>query len=156
MSFIRIAWSFVRVVSTLAVVVALLLAASAPPAHAAGRKALRCAFAKQRAVVHEVEAVLECRRTALRTGTSVDPACIAAASAKLEEDFTRAEMRGGCVPEGDLPLLQESAELCARRIGEPLQGSCTEAGDECGGGAPPCCTGLRCIGRLGATPVCTF
>ncbi|MBY0276057.1 hypothetical protein K2Z84_11985 [Candidatus Binatia bacterium] len=156
MSFVRVAWSFVRAASALAVVVALLLAASAPQAHAAGRKALRCAFAKQRAVVHEIEAVLECRRAALRAGASVDPACIAAASAKLEEDFARAEMRGGCVPEGDLPVLQATADLCAQRIGEPLQGSCTEAGDECGGGSPPCCTGLRCIGRLGATPMCAF
>lgn len=144
-----------RIVSSLIAVV-LLIAAWSEPAHAGGRKALRCAFAKQRAVVHKIEAVLECERAALRTGASVDPSCLAAASAKLQADFERAELRGGCVPEGDVALFQEVAELCSERIVEPLQGACTDAGAECGGDAPPCCTGLVCRGTTRSAPVCTF
>jgi hypothetical protein len=147
--------SLARIVVSLAAGV-LLLAPSAPPAHAGG-KALRCAFAKQRAVVRKIESVLECQREALRTGASVDPACTAAATAKLVESFTRAEMRGGCVPEGDVAGFQVVADQCSTRIGVPLQGTCTEAGEECGGGAAPCCTGLVCMGSTrGGPPVCGF
>jgi hypothetical protein len=146
--------SLARIIVSLAAGV-LLLVSSAPPAHAAGAKALRCAFAKQRAVVRKIEALLDCEREALRTGASVDPACTAAADANLDAAFLRAETRGGCNPAGDAPVFQEIADQCSERIVVPLQGSCTEAGEECGGGAPPCCTGLRCIGRLGATAMCT-
>jgi hypothetical protein len=147
--------SLARIVVSLAAGV-LLLAPSAPPAHAGG-KALRCAFAKQRAVVRKIEAVLECQREALRIGASVDPACVAAADANLTAAFERAEMRGGCRPEGDAPVFQAVADLCSTRIVTPLQGTCTEQGEECGSGAPPCCTGLVCKGSVrGGPPVCSF
>lgn len=132
----------------------LLLASFAPSSHADGTHALRCAFAKQRALVRKIAALLECERDALRTGTTIDPACTADAAAKLASDFAKAEARGGCVPEGDAAALEPIADQCSTRIGVPLQGTCTEAGEECGGGNAPCCTGLVCRGRLGELPTC--
>ena len=132
----------------------LLFAPPAPPAHAESTRALRCAFAKQRAMVRKISALLECEREALRTGTTVDPACTADAADKFASDFARAEARGGCVPAGDAAALEPVADECGADIFLQLQGSCTEAGQECGGGAPPCCTGLVCRGRIGSTPTC--
>jgi hypothetical protein len=132
----------------------LLLASSAPPARADGTPALRCAFAKQRALVRKIASLLDCQREALRAGTAVDPQCIDAAARKLASDFAKAEARGGCVPEGDAASLEPLADQCSQRIFVPLQGTCTEAGEECGGGAAPCCTGLVCRGRLGELPTC--
>lgn len=132
----------------------LLLASSVPSAHADGSPALRCAFAKQRALVRKIAALLECEREALRDGAAVDPQCTSAAAAKLANDFAKAEARGGCVPEGDAAALEPVADQCSQRIFVPLQGTCTEAGEVCGGGAAPCCTGLVCRGRLGELPTC--
>ena len=145
--------SLVRTVVVLAAGV-LLLVPSVPEAHAQSPASLRCAFAKQRALVRKIANLLECERDALRTGTTIDPACTADAAAKLASDFAKAEARGGCVPEGDVTFLEPVADQCSQRIGVPLQGTCTEAGDECGGGAAPCCTGLVCRGRLGEVPTC--
>ncbi len=146
--------SFVRM--TLAAAAALLALYAPTPAHADGTKALRCAFAKQRATVKRIDALLACERKALLAHTPVDQACTAAAEARFEEDFRKAEMRGGCVPEGDVAVLARIGDQCEQRIFLPLQGSCTEAGAQCGSGAPPCCTGLVCIGDIGSTPVCAF
>lgn len=145
--------SLVRTVVLLAAGV-LLLVSSVPEAHAQSASALRCAFAKQRAVVRKINSLLECEREALRTGTTIDPACRADAAAKFASDFAKAEARGGCVPEGDATALEPLADQCSERIGVPLQGTCTEAGEDCGGGAAPCCTGLVCRGRIGSPATC--
>ena len=104
--------------------------------------------------MRKVAALLDCERDALRDGATVDPACTSAASAKLASDFAKAEARGGCIPEGDATWLEPIADQCSERIFVFLQGSCTEAGQECGGGSPPCCTGLVCRGRIGSIPTC--
>ena len=146
--------TFVRIASVAAIAASVLLAGGPAPASAGMTKALTCAFAKQRAAVKKTEALLACERQALRAQTAVDPACTAAAAARFAEVFAKIELRGGCMPAGDAPVIESVADLCSERLAEQLQGACTLQGDACGGPAPPCCTGLVCKGTIGQPPSC--
>src|SRR5438445_8932651 len=79
-------------------VATMLLVASAPSrAHAGLSPGLRCAFDKQKISVKVTGMLLACQREALLNLTGVDPACTAAAIAKLEAAFQKVEAKGGCV-----------------------------------------------------------
>jgi hypothetical protein len=145
--------SMLRSGAKLALVAALVLGAS-PGSALAMTKALRCAFAKQRATVRYVDALLACDRSALTTQTPIDPACTLAATEHFDNAFQKAEMRGGCAITGDGPGIIQGVGRFVQQIEVQLQGSCSEAGDVCGGGAPPCCAGLVCSGPLGQDPTC--
>ena len=132
---------------------ALLLAApGAEPAHATS-KALNCAFVKQRAAVKKESSLLACQRKALVSQTPIDPACVAAATAKLEDTFRKIEARGGCQPEGDIGIVTRVVDRCSQQLEQFLQGACTPTGGLCVEGAPPCCSGL-CSGAIGQQAAC--
>jgi hypothetical protein len=145
--------SLARFAFAVAVALTLLVAHAPQPAHATS-KALKCAFDKQRVAVKRASAILACQRTALLRQTTVDQSCIAAAVERYKDAFGKIEMRGGCQPAGDGAIIGEIADRCAAQVLLPLQGSCTDMGMQCGGGAPPCCTGLVCRGVIGQTPTC--
>ena len=145
--------SLARFASAVAVALTL-LAIHAPPPADASPKALKCAFAKQRIAVKRASAILACHREALRQESTVDQACITAAIDRFKDLFDKIEMRGGCQPTGDGLIIGEIADRCATQILLPLQGSCSEAGTACAGGAPPCCSGLVCRGRVGGSATC--
>jgi hypothetical protein len=145
--------SLARFASVAAVAVTLLVVHAPHPAHATSR-ALKCAFDKQRVAVKRASAILACHREALRRETTVDPSCIAAAIERYTQLYAKIEIKGGCDPAGDGLVIGEIADHCAMQILQPLQGSCSDVGADCGGGAPPCCTGLVCQGAIGHTPVC--
>jgi hypothetical protein len=146
--------SLARFAFIVAVAAALLTASNAIPAHAALSPELTCAFAKQRAALREVNALLSCDRKALATQTAVDPKCTDAAVAGLQQAFQIIEAKGGCVPSGDVDLVGRNADRCAQDIDQQLGGTCQASGATCGGSNPPCCTGLVCIGVGGDTPTC--
>lgn len=146
----------VRIAFACAVATLLVAAIAAPrPAHAGQSKALKCAFAKQRAAVKKIEALLDCEREALRQGVPVDPQCTAAAHDSFDARILKIEMRGGCQPAGDGPQVEFVADQCSERLAHQLQGQCGDPGEQCGGPAPPCCTGLVCRGVIGQPPVCS-
>lgn len=145
--------SFIRFASAVAVAVTLLVAHAPAPAHATPKN-LKCAFDKQRIAVKRTSAILACHRTALQRERPVDQGCIVAAIDRFKDLFDRIESKGGCSPAGDGLVIGEIADRCATQILTPLQGSCSDVGMECGGGAPPCCTGLVCKGSIGQTPFC--
>lgn len=134
--------------------VAVLVLGAAPGSALAMTRALRCAFAKQRATVRYVDALLACDRSALMTQTPIDPDCTLTATEHFDRAFQKAEMRGGCAIEGDGPGIIQGVGRFVQQIEVQLQGSCSGAGDVCGGGAAPCCTGLVCSGALGQDPTC--
>jgi hypothetical protein len=146
--------SLARFATAVAVAVTLLVVHAPAPAQASP-KSLKCAFDKQRIAVKRASAILACHREALRRQSTVDQACITAAIDRFKDLFDKIEMRGGCKPAGDGLIVGEIADRCAAQILLPLQGSCTEMGAVCGGGAPPCCTGLVCRGSVGGgSPTC--
>jgi hypothetical protein len=117
--------------------------------------ALKCAFAKQKVVVKETAALLVCGRKALAAQTAVDPACTAAAVAKLEKSFRKIEAKGGCEPAGDAPVAEGIADQCTAVTERFFQGTCLAAGATCDNlNLPPCCTGLRCVPRVGGVSTC--
>jgi hypothetical protein len=145
--------SLARFASAVAIALTLLVVHAPEPAHALP-KSLKCAFDKQRVAVKRTSAILACHRTALLRGAPVDQSCIVAAVNRHKAVIERIEMRGGCQPAGDGAIIGEIADRCATQILLPLQGSCTDMGLECGGGAPPCCTGLVCRGAIGQALTC--
>lgn len=145
--------SLARFASAIAIALTLLVAQAPEPAHATP-KALKCAFAKQRIAVKRASAILACHREALRQGSTVDQACITAAIDRFKDLFDKIELRGGCQPAGDGLIIGEIADRCATQILLPLQGSCSDVGAACAGGAPPCCSGLVCRGRVGGSATC--
>jgi len=147
--------SIARFASIVVAAAALLTASDAIPAHAALSSGLKCAFAKQRAALRELNALLSCDRKALETQTAVDPKCTDAAVAGLQHAFEAIEATGGCVPSGDVDVVGRDVDRCTQDIDQQLQGTCQASGAICGGSNPPCCTGLVCIViGLGETPTC--
>jgi hypothetical protein len=146
--------SIARFASVVAVAVTLLVAPAPQPAHAGLTKGLKCAFAKQRVALKTTGALLTCERKALTAQTPVDPTCIAVAIGRFEEAFRKIEMKGGCEPAGDADAIELIVDRCAQQLGQQLQGTCSASGEACGGGAPPCCTGLVCSGVIGQPPTC--
>ena len=151
MSLARIASIF----AAAAVAVTVFLGSGAQPAHAGLNKALKCSFHKQRTALRRAEAVLECQREALRMKVPVDPACVAAAEDRFHEVFQKIEAQGGCAIEGDAPIVEEIVGRFTDLLQTQLQGSCTDQGESCGGGAAPCCAGLVCRAIIGQPAFCS-
>lgn len=144
-----------RFASIVALAAALLVTAPhTRPAYAGRSKALKCAFAKQQAALAEADALLACKRKALRANTAVDPDCTAAAVAGFEDAFQQIETRGGCAPTGDADVVGRIIDRCAQQLGFELQGACSASGQPCGATDPPCCAGLVCRAILGEQAFC--
>ncbi|HZR80607.1 MAG TPA: hypothetical protein VFD92_05880 [Candidatus Binatia bacterium] len=133
------------------------LVASAAPARADLLPNFRCAVAKRRAALKRLRAVDACfAKVAGPNAQPPDPACIAAANHKLQQEALRIEARGGCQPEtGDEFPMERVTDQCESNLIRQVPGTCTEAGQECGGPvAAPCCTGLLCRAVLGQPAFC--
>ena len=144
--------SKVVAVTAAAVGLALGIAASAAPAHAALAPSSRCAVAKRKAAVKRLRAIDACFA---KPPQPPDPECLAKADGKFQREFLSIEARGGCVPEtGDAPGVGHLVDQCEAALVQVLPGTCLAAGSECGGLGAFCCTGLVCSGRLGELPHC--
>src|SRR6185369_8476563 len=64
--------------------------------HASGTPAQVCAGAKMKAAGKSAGLKLGCHAKGARRGATVDSACLAKATTKLSDAFTKAESRGGC------------------------------------------------------------
>ena len=131
------------------------LAIAAPSAHATDRN-IECAGAKQRAALKRLLAINACYRKGAQLGNQQQQtACIQNAKDRFERDFQRIEAVGGCVPAtGDGPVVADLVDECGIDLAIVLPGICLPAGESCGGGSPPCCTGLTCQGQIGHPAVC--
>ena len=141
--------SLARFTAVFAVATVLLVTTAPSPARAGLSPGLRCAFDKQKIAIKVTGMMMACQREALLKLTGVDPACIDAATAKLETAFLKIEATGGCVAVGDGPGIAFAAERFSGQLAGALAGTCLQAGDVCGGGPAPCCTGLVCRGVIG-------
>jgi cysteine-rich repeat protein len=65
----------------------------------------KCLAAKQKAAAKQVGALLKCASSASQLETSIDPACVAAADAKLAGSFTTADGKAGTPCAGDAASL---------------------------------------------------
>lgn len=136
-----------------AVGLALGIAASAVPVHAALPASSRCAVAKRKAAVKRLRAIDACFS---KLPQPPDPECVAKADGKFQRDFLSIEARGGCVPEtGDAPGVARLVDQCESGLVQILPGMCLEAGSLCGGLGASCCTGLLCRARLGELAHCS-
>ena len=89
------------------------LAATQPPA-------VRCAAAKLKAAALQHAARIHCRQRAILAGQLVDAGCIAAAEAKLESAFARAESNGGCTTTGGAAAIGAVVEGCVDDLAAAL------------------------------------
>jgi len=130
------------------------LAASAAPAHAAAPANIRCAVAKRKAAVKKLHAVDACFGKPPTTTTQPpDPACLAKAEQKFQQEFSRIEARGGCVPEtGDAATATRVVDQCETSLVRALPGRCVASGAPCETSAP-CCSGL-CSAVIGQVAFC--
>lgn len=145
---------FASFAAATAVALTVVVTSTVRPADAGLTKALKCSFDKQRAAVRRAEALLDCRREALRANALIDAACVDRAMERFDAIFQKIEARGGCAIEGDAPLVEEMVERFTRQLETQLQGSCAVQGDSCGGAAAPCCTGLVCRAIVGQPAFC--
>lgn len=141
--------------ASLFTIAALLLFASPAvrPADAGQTKALKCAFAKQRAAVKVADSLLDCDRVALTTGSPISPACEDAAVARLRDRFSKIELKGGCTPNGDVGFVEQVVGRAVELLERQLQGACSLPGEQCTATNPPCCSGL-CRAVIGQPGFC--
>jgi hypothetical protein len=78
--------------------VAVLVVATLPHAHAAPDAGTRCRTTKIAATGAHAQETLRCHTRAIGRGVQVAPSCLAAADAKLARGFTRAEKKTVCPP----------------------------------------------------------
>jgi hypothetical protein len=143
--------SLTRLVSAAALVAAVvtLTASSA----AAATPAQKCAAAKIKAALIELKAVDACYRHGLTTLSPPDPACLAAAAAKLDAAVRKADAQGGCVKTNDTAAIDQAVGQCSSRLVFATPPVCLTAGTACSGSlAAPCCAGLVCSAVIGGPP----
>jgi hypothetical protein len=142
-------------VTVAAVALAVGIAASAAPAHAALPPNIRCAVAKRKAAVAKLRAINACfGQAAPMTTQPPDPTCLANADRTFQKKFLRIEARGGCLPATDDALdVGRIVNQCEVGLVRFLSGVCLEAGSPCTL-ATPCCSGLCAGGEIGQVAVC--
>jgi len=89
----------VRSLITAVVALPLLCAATA---RGAGTPAAQCAAAKQKAATKAAKAKTKCHSKALLLALPTDPLCLQKADVKLQQDFAKADAKGGCALTGDV------------------------------------------------------
>lgn len=120
-----------RVVGNLARASLIALSFGVAHAGAAPTDAQRCLSARMAAAGVEARSGLACARRALATGD--DAACLAAAAARRDAAFARAESRGGCDATGGSAVVGVEVRglrdgmLAALRPGGPAASGCTAA-----------------------------
>ena len=140
-----------RVVSVIGVVTTIVALAT----HVvAATPAERCAAAKMQAALIELKAVNACYRAGLAKLSPPDPACLAAAAAKLNVAVQKADAMGGCLKTNDSADIDQVVGQCSSRLVAVTPAVCLPAGTACGGSAlaAPCCAGLTCSGKVGGPP----
>jgi hypothetical protein len=86
-----------------------------------GAAVSKCDAGKLKALGKEVAALLKCYAAAPTGSGSVDPACIAAASAKFEASLAKlAEKNAGCSASGDMDALDLAAKDFAAQSGSQI------------------------------------
>lgn len=112
----------------------------------------KCIAAKRQATGRAFSALLNCDAKATRAGTSPDPACEAKARTKLEDEWSRAQLKYGtaCAGTGELlaaqPILDGAQDDLEASQGVPGAASrCTAGKLKAAGKAGAC--GLRCASR---------
>ena len=130
------------------------IAASAAPVHAAVPPSFRCAVAKRKAAVKKLHAVDACFAKPATLTTPPDPECLAKADQKLQQEFLRIEASGGCQPEtGDAGIAARLVDQFEATLVRTLPGRCVASGSPCEATAP-CCNVFCVGGEIGQTPVC--
>jgi hypothetical protein len=137
------------------VVLAAGIAVSATPTHAALAPNVRCAVAKRKSATKRLRAIDACFAKPAAPGAPFpDPACIARADQKMQQEFARIEAGGECMPQtGDELIAKRVIDQCEANLVRSLPGMCIASGSPCSSTAP-CCSGF-CVGVVdGAPPFC--
>ena len=99
-----------------------------------------CASSKLKATGKKVLKKLKCHATAIKKNTTVDPECLTKEEGKFADAFAKAELKGGCISEGDTAQVEAAVDgfvdqMVALQLTPviivPLP-SCTELGTGCG------------------------
>src|SRR5690606_22105612 len=80
---------FASFAAATAVALTMVVTSTVRPADAGLTKALKCSFDKQRAAVRRAEALLDCRREALRANALIDAACVDRAMERFDAIFQK-------------------------------------------------------------------
>jgi hypothetical protein len=113
-----------------------------------------CGADKLKASGRRLKADLACHGKAAKSGTPVDPACLAKAQARLDSVFTKADTTADCVQTDDADITSFAVGVCLANLLDEVEEppTCTdgvqngnETGIDCGGACPPC----------PVTPTCT-
>jgi hypothetical protein len=140
-----------------------LLVLPAPAAASPRSAAERCRIAKLDAIAMATAGALRCwSQSVRRGGSSADPACLAAADAKLARAFARADKKGACPP-AIADAAQSIATFVAAQAAStaPPAATATPAPTATPSGSPGCGNGVvdageHCDGGTYCTPTCGF